>query len=79
MGSSYDYVVIGGGTAGLVVAARLTEDPNIHVAVLEAGANRLEDPRVNIPAMAMPSLGSDLDWKFKSVPQVCSASQFVHS
>ena len=38
----YDYVIIGGGTAGLVVAARLTEDPNITVAVLEAGENRLD-------------------------------------
>lgn len=42
--SSYDYVVIGGGTAGLVVAARLSENPDVSVAVLEAGANRLDDP-----------------------------------
>ena len=32
----YDFVVIGGGTAGLVVAARLTENPNVRVGVLEA-------------------------------------------
>ena len=38
----YDYVIIGGGTAGLTLAARLTEDPSIHVAVLEAGEARLE-------------------------------------
>lgn len=40
--TTYDYVIIGGGTAGLVVAARLTEDPRIAVAVLEAGENRLD-------------------------------------
>jgi heterodisulfide reductase subunit A-like polyferredoxin len=35
--ATYDYVVIGGGTAGLTIAARLAEDPNVSVAVVEAG------------------------------------------
>ncbi|KAF8758926.1 Alcohol oxidase [Rhizoctonia solani] len=39
---SYDYVVIGGGVVGLVIAARLSEDPNVHIAVLEAGGIQLE-------------------------------------
>lgn len=47
----YDFVIVGGGTAGLCVAARLTEDPNISVAVLEAGANRMDDPKVSTPAL----------------------------
>ncbi len=38
----FDYVIVGGGTAGLVLAARLTEDPNVQVIVLEAGEQRLE-------------------------------------
>ncbi len=38
----FDYVIIGGGTAGLVLAARLSEDPTVQVVVLEAGENKLE-------------------------------------
>lgn len=47
----YDFVVVGGGTAGLCVAARLTEDPNVTVAVLEAGEDRMNDKAVSTPAM----------------------------
>lgn len=47
----YDFMVVGGGTAGLVVAARLTENPNVHVGVLEAGAANLLDPMIMMPAM----------------------------
>ena len=47
---NYDYVVVGGGTAGLVVAARLTENPDVTVGVLEAGKNRLNDPLIDCPA-----------------------------
>lgn len=65
-----DYIVIGGGTAGLVVANRLTEDPNVHVIVLEAGQNLSEDPRVNIPALWTTLMGSEADWKYNSTPQV---------
>lgn len=47
----YDFVIVGGGTAGLCVAARLTEDPNVTVAVLEAGEDRMKDKAVSTPAM----------------------------
>jgi choline dehydrogenase-like flavoprotein len=39
---NYEYVVVGGGTAGLAIAARLTENPAISVLVLEAGESRLQ-------------------------------------
>lgn len=69
--TSYDYVVIGGGTAGLVVAARLSEDPNVTVAVLEAGGNRLDDPLIDAPNMFLQLWDKpEYDWCYKTIPQV---------
>lgn len=69
---TYDIIIIGGGTAGLAVAARLTEDPNIMVGVLEAGKSRLDDPLVDTPATFPKLLGNpEYDYGFKSTPQVC--------
>lgn len=68
--NSYDYVIAGGGTAGLVLAARLSEDPNVTVAVIEAGQSRLDDPNVDIPALCFQMLTNPAyDWTFSTVPQ----------
>ena len=68
---TYDYVICGGGTAGLVIAARLSEDPNVSVAVLEAGANRLNDLMIDGPNLfTMLWDKPEYDWCFKTVPQV---------
>src|ERR1700754_1138201 len=66
--SSADYVVIGGGTAGSVLAGRLTEDPGVRVVLLEAGS-ATPTPEMADPT-AWPRLtGTEVDWKFRTAPQ----------
>ncbi|MCJ1403253.1 hypothetical protein MMC11_006476 [Xylographa trunciseda] len=70
MATEYDFIIVGGGTAGLVLANRLTENPEIQVVVVEAGADRLNDPKITIPGL-LPTLYDDplYDWSFTTVPQ----------
>jgi choline dehydrogenase-like flavoprotein len=70
--ASFDLIIVGGGLSGLVLAARLTEDPNIKVLVLEAGADLSQDPRLIAPGLWPTLLSPDATWAFpKTVPQVC--------
>lgn len=70
MDSKYDYIVIGGGTSGLVVASRLTEDSNTNVLVLEAGDDHSAHPQVQTPGFWPANIGSpDRDWSYTTVPQ----------
>lgn len=67
----YDFVIVGGGTAGLAVASRLTENPAVTVGVIEAGKNGLNDPLIDTPAATMQLLSHpSYDWGFKTEPRV---------
>ncbi|GKT51958.1 dehydrogenase citC [Colletotrichum spaethianum] len=68
--ASFDYIIIGGGTAGLVVASRLSEDDDVRVLVVEAGADKSADPLVLTPGLVAGVYGKEeYDWNFTSVPQ----------
>lgn len=68
---AYDYIILGGGTAGCVIANRLSEDPDRTVLVIEAGSHRPDDPKINTPGL-MAALYDlpEYDWSFLSEPQV---------
>ncbi|QRV98565.1 GMC oxidoreductase [Ceratobasidium sp. AG-Ba] len=66
----YDYLVVGGGTAGLAVAARLSEDPKITVGVIEGGQYMPNDPLIDTPRSAISLQGNPkYDWMFETTPQ----------
>ncbi|RYP46254.1 hypothetical protein DL768_007521 [Monosporascus sp. mg162] len=66
---AYDFVIVGGGIAGLVLATRLSENPSQRILVLEAGADHSEDPRVKTPAFYSAKLKTEVDWGFQTTDQ----------
>src|SRR5215467_7261644 len=69
MESGFDFVVVGGGTAGCALAARLSEDPAHNVCLIEAGGTG-RSLAVRIPgAIGLAQGSQELNWRFQSVPQ----------
>ncbi|KAK0648113.1 GMC oxidoreductase [Cercophora newfieldiana] len=66
----FDFVIIGGGTAGNALATRLSHGlPHSSILVIEAGPAALDEPDINIPGRKGSALGTKYDWNFTTVPQ----------
>jgi choline dehydrogenase len=68
MSSSYDYVIVGAGSAGCVLAHRLGEDAGVRIAVIEAGPADT-DPQIHVPFAFGALLKSRVDWDLVSEPE----------
>jgi choline dehydrogenase len=85
--ATYDYVIVGGGTAGLTLAARLSEDSSTRVAVIEAGSlYEITNPLLSsTPAGDVIFAGASpldtnplVDWNFLTTPQAGANDRVVH-
>ncbi|KAF8781573.1 Glucose dehydrogenase like protein [Argiope bruennichi] len=72
----YDYIVVGSGSAGSVVASRLSEEPCVSVLLLEAGQGA---PLLNdIPSIGRSFWFTNLDWAYKTTPQKNTGESLVN-
>ena len=75
--STYDYIVIGAGAGGAVMANRLSENPDVRVLLLEAGTGDIPEA-VRIPA-AWPTLwGTSINWGYQTVPQEALGGRVIN-
>jgi choline dehydrogenase len=65
----FDYVIVGGGSAGCVLAARLAENPGTRVLLLEAGPSAVAVDEIRVPAAYNRLFQTKYDWNYVTLPQ----------
>ena len=73
----YDYVIVGAGSAGCVLAARLSEDPDVNVLLLEAGPPDTNE-NIHVPLGYLQLARTELDWDYRTAPEAnCNGRQLA--
>ncbi|KAH8588771.1 glucose oxidase [Bisporella sp. PMI_857] len=75
LAESFDYIVVGAGTSGLVIANRLSEDPSVTVAVIEPGTDQRDNPLVTDVEKFTLSFGTEIDWQYNITAQAGANSR----
>ncbi|CAO2654586.1 Nn.00g113190.m01.CDS01 [Neocucurbitaria sp. VM-36] len=76
--SNFDFVIVGGGTAGLALATRLSKAlPKECVLVIEAGPDGRDEPRIYVPGLRGSTLGGVYDWVLPTVPQAAANGRSI--
>jgi len=73
----YDYVIVGGGTAGAALAARLSDDPALSVLLVEAGGSDTR-AEIHIPAAFSKLFETEADWNYHTEPQAAAAGRALY-
>ncbi|TGO35594.1 hypothetical protein BHYA_0153g00280 [Botrytis hyacinthi] len=66
---NFDIIIVGGGTAGCVLANRLSENGRYRILLVEYGEDLTSDPRTNIPSLGPLLMATDANWGFSTVLQ----------
>jgi choline dehydrogenase len=73
----FDYIIVGAGSSGCVLAHRLSADPNRRVLLVEAGGPEA-DPRIAIPGRWTSLIGSPIDWNYTTEPEPGLNNRSIH-
>ncbi|HEY4894914.1 MAG TPA: GMC family oxidoreductase N-terminal domain-containing protein [Solirubrobacteraceae bacterium] len=72
----YDYVIVGAGSAGCVLASRLSEDPDVSVLLLEAGPPDVKE-NIHVPLGYLKLGATDVDWDYHSAPEAACSGRRI--